>query len=105
MGYKKVCFNCRKAFSVYTNNAETINLTCPECGGTTAFLKHKFRPPKRNDLRQWDTIQFLVDNGFLFDHVYKQVESGGYEQVAYPETMEEAKVFVIEYKKQAKVKT
>lgn len=100
MGHKKVCFTCRKAFSTYTNEAETIHLICPECGGKTLLLSHRFRPPKRENIKQWDIVKFITDHGFTFEHVYKHKGSGVYTIVPYPETMEEAKEFVIVNKHQ-----
>jgi hypothetical protein len=101
MGYKKVCFTCKKAFSIYQNNQETINLICPNCGETTTLFNHKFRPPKQNEEKKWQLVEFLKNNGFVFQHVYEASEGGGFKEVKYPETMEEAKRFVQEYKSQA----
>jgi len=95
MGHKKVCFTCRKAFSLYAYEAKEVNLTCPECGLVTILLNHKFRPPERDDLKQWNLAKFLVDHGFLFKHVYKD-----YKLVHYPTNMEDAKQFVIDHKRQ-----
>ena len=94
MGHKKVCFTCRKAFSLYNYDAKHVNLICPECGLDTILLNHKFRPPKRDDLKQWQLAKFLVDHGFLFSHVYKDNI-----MIHYPKTMEEAEIFVIENKR------
>jgi hypothetical protein len=99
MGHKKVCFNCRKAFSIYGNNAEELNLTCPECGEAATLINHKFRPPKQSDVRQWKVAEFLRDNGFFFQHQYERVEPGVLLLVSYPKTMEEAEEFVAKYKK------
>ena len=102
MGSKKVCFDCRKAFSVYNNDAEKINLTCPECGKQTTIFSHLFRPPKQDDLKRWKVVEFLKDHGFLYQHVYEvEAESLLHSQVQYPETMNEAQVFVARYKNQA----
>lgn len=96
MGHKKVCFTCRKAFSLYVYEAKSVNLTCPECGLDTILLNHKFRPPKRDDLKQWQLARFLVDNGFLFQHVYNKNNL----LIPYPNNMEDAKNFVIDNKRQ-----
>jgi len=94
MGHKKVCFTCRKAFSLYEYETKQVNLTCPECGLDTILLNHKFRPPKRDDLKQWQLAKFLVDHGFLFSHAYKDNI-----MIHYPKTMEEAETFVRENKR------
>jgi predicted nucleic acid-binding Zn-ribbon protein len=99
MGHKKACFKCRKAFSVYKNDSDEINLTCPECGLQTALLNHKFKPPKQDDTKKWKVAEFLKDNGFFYDHTYEQINGRGYIEVPYPDTMEEAKDFVKKHKK------
>ena len=101
MGHKKVCFNCRKAFSLYKNNAEAINLVCPECGEACRVLNQKFKPPKRDDLQKWEVVKFLVDSGFVFQNVYKEVTKGVYLQIPYPQNMPDAKEFVTVSKKWA----
>ena len=101
MGYKKVCFHCKKAFSICQYKEDIINLTCANCGNKTILFNHKFRPPKQNAIKEWALIEFLKNNGFIFQHVYKQVESGAYLEVEYPKDLEEAKAFVETYKSQA----
>ncbi|WP_316794076.1 hypothetical protein [Pedobacter frigoris] len=96
MGHKKVCFECRKAYSINGLMFSEIEHSCPECDCKAVVLNHKFRPPKREDTKQWDLAKFLVDHGFYFDHVNC---NGSY--VRYPTTMEDAKTFVVKYKKQA----
>jgi len=96
MGHKKVCFDCRKAYSINGLAFENIQHTCPECGLKAVIINHKFRPPKREDIKLWDLAKFMVDHGFYFGHV---VENGVY--VNYPVTMEDAKIFVVKYKRQA----
>lgn len=99
MGHKKVCFTCRKAFSIAFIEVRPINLSCPQCGNETTILYYTFRPPKIDDLKQWELVKFYVDNGFIFQHVY---DTNGY-AVAYPRTMDEARVFVERYRRKAKV--
>jgi predicted RNA-binding Zn-ribbon protein involved in translation (DUF1610 family) len=100
LGYKKVCFSCRKAFNVDQLNAEKTNLNCPECGNKTILFDHKFRPPKQSDVNQWMIVEFLKDNGFVYQHVYVEQEPGLHLQIKYPKTMEEAREFVARYKDQ-----
>lgn len=101
MGYKKVCLHCRKGFSIYQNQQDDINLTCPECGNKTTLFNHKFRPPRQNDTKRWKLVEFLKNQGFVYQHVYKEAEGGGYLEVPYPANLEEAKEFVETYKSQA----
>jgi hypothetical protein len=98
MGHKKVCFTCRKAFSIYKIEDRPVNLKCQQCGNDTTILYYTFKPPKIDDLKQWDLAKFYVDNGFIFQHVY---DANGH-AVVYPRTMEEAKVFVEQYRRKAK---
>ncbi|MBA3680228.1 MAG: hypothetical protein H0W73_03435 [Bacteroidetes bacterium] len=104
MGYKKVCFTCRKAFSVYKNATEKINRSCPECGKQTIIFSHLFKPPKQTDIKKWKVVEFLKDHGFVYQRVYAtytdSILSG---QSGYPETMAEAKKFIIDYKDQARL--
>jgi len=100
MGYKKVCIDCKKAFSIYKNNQEQINLTCPNCGKKATLFNHKFRPPKQTDSVKWKVVEFLKNNGFVYQHIYKE-HNGVSTEVAYPETLKEAKEFVQLFKSQA----
>jgi hypothetical protein len=103
MGYKKVCTNCRKAFNIRLGANIKPSLICPECSGDTIILSHLFRSPKIDDLKKWKVVEFLIDHGFLYQHIYEtytpsNVLSG---QLHYPETLKEAKDFVVKYKAQA----
>lgn len=100
MGYKKVCFQCCKAYSIFTFENFSTEHKCPQCGLKATVLNHKFRAPKLHDKRGWDLAKYLVDHGFLFDHIS---DNGLY--VQYPATMEEAEMFIIKYKRQAYVPT
>ncbi len=69
-------------------------------------FNQKFRPPKKTDIKKWRIIEFLKDNGFVFQHVYKDyskrnglVTSDNY--VDYPTTIEEAQDFIQKYREQA----
>ena len=59
-----------------------------------------FRPPKKSDDRQWKKVEFLVTHGFIFQKIYRTNGSFGI-RVRYPETLEQAKEFVVEFKNQA----
>ena len=58
-------------------------------------LGRHFKAPKKDDLKQWEKVQLLVNHGFRFHKVYD--EDGVH--ICYPETLEEAKEFVVKYKK------
>lgn len=71
------------------------------------MLPHRFKPPKKTDDKKWETVKFLIENGFYFQHVYKNVESKSNgiivseNYVKYPENIKDAKEFVEKYKNQA----
>ena len=60
------------------------------------LMPHRFRPPKKLDLKKWEVVEFLVLKGFKYGHVYRSV--GKYAK--YPETMKDALEFVEKYKSQ-----
>lgn len=106
MRYKKVCLNCRKAFNQSSDFKIQSGHTCPECGQKMTEVNHKFQPPKKGDLKAWNVVKFLIESGFLYQHVYRNYdERNGLvtkdKYVDYPKTMSEAKKFVEEFKIQA----
>ncbi|MNJ95028.1 hypothetical protein D3C87_127320 [compost metagenome] len=100
MGYKNVCIGCRKSFSAGNDLANFKKRKCPNCGIEMNFFDHKFRPPSMNDDKKWKLIEFLALHGFVFQKVYKNIGNGILLKVKYPLTMEEAKLFVKEFKDQ-----
>ena|SRR5690606_21811189 len=106
MGHKKVCLNCRKAFNQNSDFEIQSGFSCPECGQKMVEVNHKFRPPKKADLKSWNVVKFLIENGFLYQHVYKNIDKRNglvskENYVDYPTNMSEAKIFVAEFKNQA----
>jgi DNA-directed RNA polymerase subunit RPC12/RpoP len=106
MGQKVICLDCRKSFSQGTDVNDRKEANCPECGRPMILLPHRFRPPKRTDDKRWETVKFLIENGFCYQHIYLKIETKngvtGYENYAkYPDNMRDAKEFVIKYKSQA----
>lgn len=102
MGHKKVCLNCRKAFNDNTH----FEQKCSKCGRKMLLVNHKFRPPKKSDVKSWEVSTFLIENGFLYHHVYTNIEERNglvtkENHIDYPRTMSEARRFVAEYKSQA----
>lgn len=107
MGYKYICLDCRKAFNLGTGFNNTKVANCPEYGVLMKLMDHKFKPPKKGDLKKWQVVKYLAENGFIYQHVYKktEIESNiivSYQNyTSYPETLKEAKDFVEKYKAQA----
>jgi hypothetical protein len=103
MGYKIVCLICRKAFSTGPDYLKPEK--CSECGNDYIFYNHKFRPPKKDDIRAWTVVGFLYENGFTYQHVYKDLTiyrwASSENQAEYPQSLEEAKDFVLKYKSQS----
>lgn len=95
-------FVCQKSFKRHVE-ASPIEypdqMSCPECGGVSVNLGRNFKAPKKNDLKQWEKVKFLVDHGFVFQKI--RVGAGHHDTVPYPETLEEAKEFVKTYKRYA----
>ena len=107
MGYKNVCFDCKKAFNRGINLNNIREYKCPDCGKLMEQVTHRFRPPKQKDTKKWEVAIFLMESGFLYEHVYKRIyEIRGVTVLAnyatYPENMRDAKEFVEKYKAQAK---
>jgi len=109
MGYKIVCFNCRKAFNNNLGAQHNFG-KCTECGGEYVYFNHKFRPPRKSDLEAWKVVRFLFDIGFNFQHVVEEhikIRENGraldydiYGQ--YPRNLKEAQEFITKFKEQAK---
>lgn len=75
-------------------------MMCPICKETSYNFGRKFKPPKKSNTLQWKKIEYLVSHGFYFQPVQKEVEKNIFYRVKYPETLNDAKDFVIEYKNQ-----
>ncbi len=94
--YPHVCLSCRKSFK--KSHSEQPRL-CPDCQQPLILLSRNFSAPKTNDEKQWKKVAFLIEQGFLFQHVYQNEWGGQY--AAYPKTLAEASEFVVKYKKWA----
>ena len=92
------CLTCCKSFKREFDLAEECPMTlkCPECGGSAHNFGRHFKAPKKSNKKQWDKIRFLLEHGFRFQKI--RVGSGHHDTVLYPETLEEAKEFVVTYK-------
>ena len=93
------CLECCKSFKreyKLIQKGYPSELYCPNCGGIAYNLGRHFKAPKKTDNKQWDKIRFLVKNGFRFQKI--RIGTGHHDTVSYPETLEEAKEFVVKYK-------
>ena len=86
------CFACRKSFRRVADLRQAPR-PCPDCGAPTVVMNRKFKAPPTDDLKQWAKVRFLADHGFRFGSI---VDEQGY-RVAYPATLQEARIFVREY--------
>lgn len=107
MGHKKVCLECKLTLNRPFDSGSELTYPCPECGKSMTLLPHRFRPPKKSENKKWETIKFLIDNGFYFQHIYEKSETKNgvtsYQNyVAYPDNLSDAQDFVIKYKSQAR---
>ena len=96
------CLDCRKSFKRRVDIVEGVpeELPCPDCGEAAVNLGRHFKPPKKSDVRQWAKVRFLVEHGFRFQKI--RTGSGHWDTVAYPDTLEEAKEFVVKYRQHAR---
>ncbi len=94
------CLECRKAFKRHVDIKNIpAQLACPQCGGPAHNFGRHFKSPRQVDARQWQKVRFLFEHGFRFQKI--RIGSGHHETVTYPETLEEAKEFVVKYKEHA----
>lgn len=97
MGYKNVCFSCRKAYNFESFLSQSTK--CPECSEKMVKLHHLFKPPKQADKKKWDVVKYLVDHGFTYRRVWISLDFGCFNYGKLPEKMSEAKEFVNKYHK------
>ena len=69
---KYICTDCRKSFKrkilgdiSTTNDTEEKEPKCPACGQSTNWIGPKFRAPKSDDIKAWNSIKVLHDIGLL----------------------------------------
>lgn len=63
--YPYVCFTCRGCFRRPVP-PRGFARPCPRCGATAAPLWTKFKPPRRDNDRQWEKVEALARRGFFF---------------------------------------
>jgi predicted RNA-binding Zn-ribbon protein involved in translation (DUF1610 family) len=107
MGHKTICIDCRKSSNL--SSVVDKQELCPDCGKPTIYIPHRFRTPKKEDIKAWAIVIFLIEHGFFFQHIYESItiEKNGNlisakQLVKYPSTMREAKEFVVLYKSQSR---
>lgn len=107
MGYKAVCIDCRKSLNRPLDSSNRL-YPCSECGKSMTLLSHRFRPPKKTDDKKWETVKFLIETGFHYDHVDQIMDNNSngmtsdQNYTTYPENIKDAKEFVKNYKHQAR---
>ena len=89
MGNKSVCVNCRITFSYGMDNNNIISRICPQCKNEMINVDYKFKSPKKEDIKKWETIKYLLENGFYFQHIYENNKI-----IEYPKNIKDAKIFV-----------
>ena len=95
------CLSCCKSFKrkVDLYKEYKMDLNCPDCGGLAHNFGRHFKAPKKSDKKQWQKIAFLLEHGFRFQKI--RFSGGHHNTVSYPNTLEEAKEFVVKYRKYA----
>lgn len=96
--FPNLCFVCRKSFKKPVSKEPRL---CPDCGGVLFEVSRKFTAPKKTDKAQWEKVQYLCEHGFRFQSIYEQREDGGFYRVSYPETLKDAREFVVKYQEQS----
>ena len=67
---KYICVACRKSFKrrvLSDVSKETVEKEpkCPDCGKVTAWIGPKFRAPKSDNVKAWNSVKVLRDVGVL----------------------------------------
>ena len=100
MGNKSVCINCRIAFSCGMDYENIISRVCPQCKNEMINVDYKFRAPKKDNIKKWETIKYLFENGFYFQHIYEDNDWTKNILIKYPQNMKDAEIFVEKYNSQ-----
>ena len=93
------CFECRSTFKRPPEKEVGVR-KCPNCSGNAICMDVRFRPPKKSDNKQWRKVEFLISHGFFFQKIYRK-EGPIWFREKYPDTLDQAKEFVINFKEQA----
>lgn len=97
MGHKLVCFTCRiaKNLSLDISTWDSSSKICVKCKSEMKILSHRFRPPQRENTKQWEVVSFLFSRGFRYEHIHDN-DTGSYVKI--PENMRDATEFLNIYK-------
>ena len=71
------------------------SIDCPICDGIAICVGRHFKPPKKSDTSQWKKVEYLIEHGFVFQKI--RPVKNGCDSVPYPETLAQAKDFVLKY--------
>jgi hypothetical protein len=96
MAHKIVCIDCRMVFYRDLPEDEERIHECPGCGRNMVNLSDRFLAPPRKNFNRWETVQYLVSNGFRYQLVVADDV-----EIPYPENLNDARAFVETYKDQA----
>jgi len=91
------CLECCKSFKrefVLTDGVP-MELKCSDCSGPSHNFGRHFKAPKKSDTKQWQKVKFLFEHGFRFQKI--RTGAGDKDTVPYPNTLAEAKEFVVKY--------
>jgi hypothetical protein len=66
------CFECRKVFKKphwYKAKDTPVppEYPCPECGTILTAMGHKFRAPRRDDVKNWNRIRNAIETGTVWE--------------------------------------
>jgi len=93
MGHKKLCLSCRLTLNRdFDDGSSGLKYPCPKCQKEMILLPHRFRPPKKSDEAKWKAVEFLIEQGFRYQHVFEDV----------PENLRDAKVFLENLERKSK---
>ena len=93
-----VCLECCKSFMrrLPKPSREPETMPCSECGLLSYNYGRHFKPPKKSDNKQWAKVRFLFEHGFRYQKIRSNPDDY-YETESYPDTLQEAKEFVIKF--------
>ena len=96
------CLECKTAHKRRLESSPSeypLKMACPICKSDMYHVGRNFKAPKKSDQKQWMKIQFLISHGFLFQKIRPNGINN--DSIPYPDTLEEAKEFVLLYAKYA----
>ncbi len=66
----EVCFSCRKSWAPRVERGRVLvwsdDRVCPDCGKPLLGLGLRFKPPKRQNVREWRRLEALAVAGEKF---------------------------------------